>query len=131
MIQVKAAQAWIEFARGNHEKALHFMQESAILEDNTQKHPVTPGEVIPARELLGDLLLAAGKPQEALDAYEMALKKSPNRLNGLYGAAVAAKEIGNNEKTAFYFEKLLEISSSNSDRTELEEAIKFMNDYEA
>lgn len=131
MIQVKAAQAWIEFARGNHEKALHFMQESAILEDNTQKHPVTPGEVIPARELLGDLLLAAGKPHEALDAYEMALKKSPNRLNGLYGAAVAAKEIGNDEKTAFYFEKLLEISSSNSDRTELEEAIKFMNDYEA
>jgi tetratricopeptide (TPR) repeat protein len=123
MIQVKATQAWIEFARGNHEKALQFMRESAILEDNTQKHPVTPGEVIPARELLGDLLLAAGKPHEALEAYEMNLKKSPNRFNGLYGAAVAAKALGDTQKSKQYFELLLNITeASSSDRPEVEEA---------
>jgi hypothetical protein len=130
MIQVKATQAWIEFARGNHEMALNFMRESAILEDNTQKHPVTPGEVIPARELLGDLLLAVDKPQEALEAYEMNLKKSPNRFNGLYGAAVAAKASGDTQKTKHYFELLLNITeSSQSDRPEVEEAAAFIQQH--
>jgi hypothetical protein len=71
-----------------------------------------------------------GKSEEALAAYELDLKTHPNRFNGLYGAAKAAKESGNREKMALYFGKLLEISSSKSDRTELEEAKKFLNDYE-
>lgn len=130
MIQVKASQAWIEFARGNHEKALQFMRESAILEDNTEKHPVTPGEVIPARELLGDLLLALDNPREALAAYEMALKNSPNRFNGLYGAAVAAKTLGDTQKARQYFELLVQATGSSlSDRPEVEEAKTFIQEY--
>ena len=130
MIQVKATQAWIEFARGNHEKALQFMRESAILEDNTEKHPVTPGEVIPARELLGDLLLALDNPREALAAYEMALKNSPNRFNGLYGAAIAAKTLGDTQKARQYFELLVQATGSSlSDRPEVEEAKTFIQEY--
>ena len=130
MIQVKATQAWIEFAKGNHEMALKFMRESALLEDNTEKHPVTPGEVIPARELLGDLLLALDRPQEALEAYEMNLKKSPNRFNGLYGAAVAAKALGDTQKSKQYFELLLNITeASSSDRPEVEAAEAYIQQH--
>jgi tetratricopeptide (TPR) repeat protein len=127
MIQVKASEAWIQYAKGNHQEAVVLMQESATLEDHTQKHPVTPGEVIPARELLGDLLLAIDKPIEALEAYELSLKKSPNRFNGLYGAAVAAKQSGENEKATQYFNQLIDLTrNSNSNRPEVEEALKFI-----
>ena len=127
MIQVKASEAWIQYAKGNHQEAIVLMQESATLEDHTQKHPVTPGEVIPARELFGDLLLAIDKPTEALEAYELSLKKSPNRFNGLYGAAVAAKQSGENEKATQYFNQLIELTkNSKSDRPEVKEALKFI-----
>lgn len=129
MIQVKASEAWIQLAKGNHEKAKFFMQESATLEDTTEKHPVTPGEVVPANELLGDLLLAIHKPKEALEAYEKSLKRSPNRFNGLYGAAIASKQSGNLEKATMYFKKLLEITAnSNSDRPEIVEAKLFVEE---
>ena len=94
-VQVHSARAWIEFAKGNNEEALTFMKKAAYLESQTTKHPVSPGEIIPADELLGDLLLALNKPAEALEAYEVNLKGHPNRFNGIYGAAVAARESGN------------------------------------
>ena len=129
-IQINTVQAWLYMAEGQNEQALSLMQKAVEMESITAKHPVTPGEVLPAVELLGDMLLAMGKSEEALAAYELDLKTHPNRFNGLYGAAKAAKESGNREKMALYFGKLLEISSSKSDRTELEEAKKFLNDYE-
>ena len=57
----------------------------------TGKHPVTPGPPLPARELLGDMLLEIGRPAEALAAYEASLREAPNRFNSLYGAARAAE----------------------------------------
>jgi len=127
MILVKAAEAWINFADGNQIKALALMQESAVLEAETGKHPATPGEVLPAIELLGDMLLEMNKPVEALEAFELNLKRSPNRFNGLYGAAVAAKRSGDNEKARMYFEQLLALTKdSNSTRSELEEARAFV-----
>ncbi len=127
MIQLKASKAWVQFAKGDHKKAKLLMEEAAALEDSTEKHPVTPGEVIPAQELLGDLLLAMNHPSEALDAYEKSLKRSPNRFNGLYGVAMASKQAGNLEKARLYFEKLLEITkNSNSNRPEVREAKEFM-----
>ncbi len=127
MIQVKAAQAWIHFANGDHKKAITVMRESSSLEDATEKHPVTPGEVVPAKELLGDLLLATDNPLEALEAYEMNLKRNPNRFNGIYGAAIAAKASGNTDKTTQYFEALLKLTEgSNSDRPEVAEAKAFV-----
>jgi tetratricopeptide (TPR) repeat protein len=125
-IQITAAQAWIHFANGKKEEALSLMKEAAGMEYNTGKHSVTPGEVLPAGELLGDLLMELGRPQEALDAYEHDLKQHPNRFNGLYGAARAAKTIGDKQKAAHYFELLLlQTKNAGSSRPELEEARKF------
>jgi len=129
MIQVKAAEAWLNFGKGNQEQALAFMQEAAVLEAETGKHPATPGEVLPAIELLGDMLLAMSRPVEALVSYEANLKRSPNRFNGLYGAAIAAKQSGNQEKATIYFEQLLKLTeNSNSDRPEIIEAKLFVGE---
>jgi tetratricopeptide (TPR) repeat protein len=105
-IQMDAGEAWILFKEGKHKEAIALMTKAADTEDNTQKHPVTPGEVIPARELLADMLLQMNKPDLALIAYEKDLKTHPNRLNGLNGAASAADAVGNKEKAAMYYGKL-------------------------
>jgi TolA-binding protein len=119
-VQVKTAEAWIKLKEGANNEALMLMNFAADLEDKTEKHPVTPGEVIPARELLGDLLLQMNEPAKALEAYEADLKKHPNRFNGLYGAGLAAEKSGNLEKAEFYYGKLLaSVSGTNSNRPEL------------
>jgi hypothetical protein len=119
-VQVKTAEAWIKLKEGANNEALMLMNFAADLEDKTEKHPVTPGEVIPARELLGDLLLQMNQPAKALGAYEADLKKHPNRFNGLYGAGLAAEKSGNPEKADFYYGKLLaSVSGTNSNRPEL------------
>jgi tetratricopeptide (TPR) repeat protein len=94
-IQIHAAEAWLRFKEGRNKEALMLMNMAADAEDKTFKHPVTPCEVIPARELLGDLLLEMNRPGEALEAYEMDLKRHPNRFNGLYGAGLAAERTKN------------------------------------
>ena len=127
LIQVKASEAWILFAKGKQNEALALMEEAATLEEITGKHPITPGEVLPAPELLGDMLLAMNKPMQALETYEVNLKGHPNRFNGIYGAAIAAKNIGDKEKTRLYFERLQELAKGvNSDRVELKEANQFL-----
>ena len=126
-IQIKTIEAWIQYARGDYGNATGLMKEAASMEDKTAKHPVTPGEVLPARELLGDLYLLTDAPAKALEVYEMDLKKNPNRFNALYGAAVAAKQTGNLEMAAQYFRKLLaQTKSTESDRQELVEAKAFL-----
>jgi tetratricopeptide (TPR) repeat protein len=121
-VQINAAEAWIQYKEGNNDKALNLMTKAADMEDGTEKHPVTPGEVIPARELLGDMLLEMNKPALALEAYKSVLKTHPNRLNGLYGAGMAAYESGNKEETSFYFKKLLTITAPTSTRQELKKS---------
>ncbi len=129
MIQIKTSKAWMEFESGNQEIALILMREAMVLEEATGKHPITPGEVLPAAELFGDMLLAMGRPVEALVSYESNLKRSPNRFNGVYGAAIAATQSGNQEKATIYFEQLLKLTeNSNSDRPELEEAREYLNE---
>ena len=80
-IQLKASQGWISWMEGNNKEALNYMTLAADMEDKTEKHPVTPGEVLPARELLADLLMQMNKPGDALEMYEASLKKHPNRFN--------------------------------------------------
>jgi len=127
MIQVQTAEAWINLAKGNKTEALSFMRNAAELESQTSKHPVTPGEVLPADELLGDLLMALNRPEEALTAYEVNLKGHPNRFNGVYGAAIAARESNDNEKATYFFNKLLELDeNSKSERPEITEAKSFL-----
>jgi tetratricopeptide (TPR) repeat protein len=123
LIEIKTTEAWINLAKGNNAEALTLMKLAAKLESETSKHPVTPGEVLPADELLGDMLLVLDQPEEALEAYEINLKGHPNRFNGIYGAAIAAKQSGNREKATLYFKQLIELTkNSNSNRPELSQA---------
>lgn len=126
-IQMKTAQAWVLFNKGNKKEAILLMKEAVAIEEKTSKHPVTPGDVLPAMELLGDMLIVLNQPKEALAVYELNLVKRPNRFNGLYGAAVAARNSGNEEKATQYFKQLIELTkNSNTNRTEIEEAKKFI-----
>ncbi|TMM56332.1 tetratricopeptide repeat protein [Maribacter algarum] len=127
-IQIKMAEGWLALAKGNKEEALSLMETAVIMESITSKHPVTPGEVVPADELFADMLLTMNKPQQALDAYELNLQRRPNRFNGIYGAAIAAKQSGNQEKANHYFNQLIELTKdSNSKRPEVAEAKKFIH----
>ena len=91
-VQINASEAWIEYKKGNDEKALAFMKAAADAEDATEKHPVTPGPVIPARELLGELLLEMNQPALALPEFEKDLERHPNRHNGLIGQTIAKEK---------------------------------------
>ena len=89
-VQELGLRAWIEYTAGRIDEGLAQMVEAAELEATTEKNPVTPGEVLPAGELLGDMLLHAGRPVDALDAYLTALERTPRRFNSVRGAARAA-----------------------------------------
>ena len=102
-VQRRVAEGWIARAEGSDEKALTLLREAADLEDSMDKSPVTPGSIVPAREMLGDLLLETNQPEKALEAYERSLKDSPNRLNGLSGAARAAQLVGDRAKARAYY----------------------------
>jgi tetratricopeptide (TPR) repeat protein len=128
-IQLKAGEAWLRLMEGKNQEALVLMHAAADLEDKTEKHPVTPGEVIPARELLGDMLLQMNKPAEALAAYEASLQTHPNRFNGLYGAGLAAERSGNKEKADQYYRQLLAVANSaNANRPELTTVKQFLKE---
>jgi hypothetical protein len=105
-IQIKSSEAWLQFASGNKVEAITLMTEAADLEDATDKHPVTPGEVVPARELLADMFMEMGEFSKALEAYEADLKRHSGRLNGLYGAGSAAQQMGDRAKAKMYFQQL-------------------------
>lgn len=110
-IQRKSVQAWALFAQNKKEEALNLMKGAAQQEAATNKHAVTPGELLPASELLGDMLLAMNKPDEAIVQYEAALKRSPGRLNSIANAAVAAKQSGNKEKMEHYHTLLVQLKA--------------------
>jgi tetratricopeptide (TPR) repeat protein len=95
--------AWVAYAEGKQEEALKSMRAAADIQDK-----VGQGEVdIPAREMLADMLLDFGKPKEALAEYEVALRLSPNRLNGLFNAGRAAEAAGEKQKAESYYAALL------------------------
>ena len=127
MIQIKTGEAWILFGERKTGEALQQMNIAADMEDKTEKSPVTPGEVLPAKELLADMLMQLNKPAEALEAYEADLKTHPNRFNGLYGAALASEKINNIEKAKYYYNQLTAIANSpDANRHELETAKSFL-----
>jgi tetratricopeptide (TPR) repeat protein len=126
-IQRRSAAAWLAHAEGNNPEALTLMRSAAELEASTEKHPVTPGPIIPARELLGDLLLELKQPEQALREFETSLGDSPNRFNGLYGAARAAELSGNKKKAGDYYAKMVTLTShADSDRPELQKIREFV-----
>ena len=101
-VHAAAVRSWILLAEGRVPEALEMASAAADREDAVDKHPVTPGEVLPARELYADMLLEAGNHQEALEQYEIVLEGSPNRLNALLGAAAAAEGCGEAELVERY-----------------------------
>jgi tetratricopeptide (TPR) repeat protein len=101
-----AAAGWVAQAQGKPDEALALLRAAADLQDRVGKHPVTPGELLPARELLGDLLLELRRPSDALKEYETALAATPNRLNGLYNAARAAGLAGDAGKARAYYARV-------------------------
>jgi hypothetical protein len=105
-VQRLAVVAWSALAQGARDEALREMRASADLEDSMEKHIVTPSPVVPARELLGDMLLELKRPAEALAAYEASAKREPNRLRGTYGAARAAELAGDAARAKSYYAKL-------------------------
>ena len=127
-IQQLVVGAWLAKAEGNQVEALERMRAAADLEDSTDKHPVTPGSVLPARELLGDMYLEMNQPSRALVEYERSLQDSPNRLNGLYGAGRAAELAGNKPKSDQYYKKLVKICERGDDsRREVAYAREFVS----
>ncbi|OLQ79073.1 hypothetical protein BIT28_14655 [Photobacterium proteolyticum] len=126
-IQRLSALAWLQYYQGQHNQALLTMQSAADLEATTEKHPVTPGEVLPARELLGDMLFAMKKYPQAIGEYETALKRSKNRFNSLYGAAKSAELAGNKDKAKQYYQMLVDVAEvEEADRPQLQQATTFL-----
>ena len=126
-IQIEAVRGWIEYSKGNSEKAIEYMKLASDLESKTTKAAVTPGEIIPADELLADLYLALNKPDMALEAYKENLKGHPFRFNGIYGAAKAAEKLNNIKLAVYYFDQLVKLSSkTKSSRLEIIEAKNFL-----
>ena len=125
-IQRLSVQAWLAYGEGSKQEGLTVMRRAAAMEASTEKHPVTPGEVLPAHELLADMLFDMGRYEEALANYQAALVRSPNRLNSLYGAGRSAELAGQREVAAFHYAKLVEIAATDSELKRLQEARSFL-----
>ena len=126
-IERQVASAWLAHAEGKQEASLQLMRAAAALDDATDKHPVTPGAILPAREQLGELLLDLKQPIAALQEFETSLRTTPNRFNGLYGAARAAKLASDQKKAKTYYAKLVALCRhADSIRPEIEEAKAFL-----
>ena len=125
-VQRLSAAAWIAYAKGNPDEALTLMRSAADLEDKSEKHAVTPGRLVPARELLGEMLLEMKRPADALKEFEASEKHDPNRFRGIYGAARAAAESGDAAKAKRYFARLVELAGKGDPRPEIEQAKAFL-----
>ncbi len=127
-IKKQAVTAWLALARHDTAAALRFAREAADMEDVTEKHPVTPGELLPARELYGDLLLAVGRYADARTAYEVTLSREPKRARSLFGAGRAAELAGDREGAKGYYLALLaQLRRGDGDRAELAQARAALN----
>ena len=116
-VEAQVANAWVLYADGKYDDALKAMSAAADAEDKTEKSPVTPGSLAPARELYGFMLLDRGMAKEALAAFEATKAKEPNRLNGYAGAAKAAQALGDTATAKANYEKLVALASdADSDR---------------
>jgi len=117
----------LAYAEGKNEEALQLLRKAADLDDATEKHPVTPGAIVPAREQLGELLLELKQPTAALTEFEASFRSTPYRFNGMYGAARAARLAGDQKRAKGYYEKLLALTdNTGSARPEVDEAKTFL-----
>ena len=121
-----ASVAWVSLAQKNADEALVLMRRAADMEDKSEKNIVTPGRLLPARELLGDMLLELKRPAEALREYEASQVREPNRYRGLHGAGLAASHSGNTAKAKQYFGRLVDMAGAASSRNEVGNARAYL-----
>jgi hypothetical protein len=128
LTQWEAATALIAWAEGKKDDGFRLLRLAADHEDAIDKHPVTPGALIPVREMLADLLLENGAASEALREYEAVLKTAPRRLNATAGAAKAADKTGDKTKARAYATQLREIANdAEASRPELQWAQGYLD----
>ena len=126
-IQRQIANAWVLYAEGKTDEALKAMSAAANAEDKTEKAPVTPGPLAPARELYGEMLLEHGMAKEALAAFEASKAKEPNRFRGFADAAKAADKLGDKAAVRANYEKLIAlVGPAASDRPDIKAAYQFL-----
>jgi tetratricopeptide (TPR) repeat protein len=118
--------AWVALAQRKGDEAVALMRKAADIEDRSEKNIVTPGRLLPARELLGDMLMELTRPAEALKEYEASQQRESNRYRGLYGAGQAAAQTGNRDRARHYFSKLIELAGSGDLRPEMEKARRYL-----
>jgi hypothetical protein len=125
-IQQQVATAWVRFGEGATEEAIALLRKAADAEDLTDKSAISPGPLAPARELLGEMLLAAGQPANALKEFQATMKKEPNRFRATYFAAKAAQASGDGAAARRSFAEVVKIAQAGDSpgRRELEEARK-------
>ncbi len=127
-LQMQAALAWVAAGDGRKSEAVEMLRRAADSEDTLGKHPVSPGALVPIREQLGSLLLELGQPKKAQREFEAALKIYPGRFRGLYGAAQAAEQAGDNEIARRYYKKLAaQTSKAGVSREELNHVREFLS----
>jgi tetratricopeptide (TPR) repeat protein len=126
-IQIKAVNAWIALAEKRYQEAVEEMRAAAEADDTTDKHPVTPGNVAPCRQLLGEMLMMLDSPVQAFGEFKRSLKRDPNRFRSIYGAARAAEASGNLEDAHAYYVKLQTLAANrDTERPELTKAKAFL-----
>ena len=125
-VQRLAVVAWGKLAAGERQAGLDTMIAAAKLEDTSEKAPVSPGRPVPARELLGEMLLQLGRPADALKEFEASAVRDPNRFRNFYGAALAAERSGDSAKARQYFGKLAQLGAKGDPRPELQRARTFI-----
>ena len=116
-VQRQEVAAWIAQSGGKQDDALKMMRSAVELEESMDKHAVTPGAVIPAREMLAQMLILNRQPKAAFAEYQNVLKLAPNRFNALYGAAASAEAAGQMQEARNYYLKVTEVAPG-SQRTE-------------
>ncbi len=125
--QIKTVNAWIALAEKRHDEAVRLMRAAAEAEEASDKHAVTPGNVVPSRELLGEMLMALNQPAQALAEFERSLRRDPNHFRGIYGAARAAEASGNRQAARDYYAKLQTLTAGrDTERPELAQAKAFL-----
>ena len=111
-IQAEVVQGLAARAEGNTAQGLVILRKAADREDATEKHVITTGPLVPARELLAYMEIEAGEAKLALGNFESVLQREPNRYRSFAGAARAAERAGDSRKAAVYSKRLLELTAS-------------------
>jgi tetratricopeptide (TPR) repeat protein len=126
-IKHAAAESWVRFASGDTAGALELARAAADSEEVTDKHPVTPAELLPARELEGDMLLMVGRYSDARAAYKATLARERNRARSLFGMARASELAGDGSAAAASYREFLQLmAKADRDRPEVAKATEFL-----